>query len=424
MRRLYSLLLYLSLPLALAYLAYRGLRDRGYLRRWPERFGFFRPPPRRGGIVVHAVSMGEVNAASALVRELSRRYPDEALYFTTFTPTGSQRVRVLYGEDVFHVYAPLDLPGAVRRFFDRLQPRLLLVLETEIWPNLYHQAAARGIPVAIANARISTRSAGRYRRIRGLVAGALADVSAIAAQTTSDAERLEELGAPASRVHVTGNLKFDVRLAPGLREQAEAIRLAWGANRLALVAGSTHEGDEQVLLDAFRAVLASHPDALLVLVPRHPERFGRAAQLARAARLRVALRSEGIACPPQTQCFVIDAMGELMNYYAACDVAFLGGTFEPVGGHNPIEPAALGRPLLLGPHTGNVPDLAAQLEHCGAALRVTDAGALAASLGRLFDDADLRDRMGRAGRALVRESQGAVLHTADLVGRALTRATG
>jgi 3-deoxy-D-manno-octulosonic-acid transferase len=420
MRSLYTLLLYLATPLVLLYLFVRGLRSRDYLKRWPERFGWFQPPGRQEAIVVHAVSMGEVNAASMLVQEFLRRFPDDPLCLTTLTPTGSARVHELFGDRVFHVYVPLDLPGAVRRFLDRVQPRLLVVMETEIWPNLYHQAAARGIPILIVNARISDRSVGAYRRLRRLTGAALRKASGIGAQSALDRQRLLEIGARGTQITVTGNMKFDMRMPPSLSEQGEALRVAWGAQRRVLVAGSTHEGDERALLAAFTRLLETFPDALLVLVPRHPERFARAAQLARQAGLTVSLRSSGISCPAGTQCFVVDAMGELLRFYAAGDVAFVGGSIEPIGGHNVLEPAALARPVLFGPHTANFADITEQLLACDAAFRVADADQLEAAVRRLFSGPELRDRMGRAGFELVRSGQGAVARTLEMVEAQLT----
>ena len=423
MRKLYSLLIYLVTPLALLYLAFRGLRSGDYLKRWPERFAFFDAPETTGGIVVHAASMGEVNAASILIGELGKRYPEFPLCLTSLTPTGSDHVRTLFAQAVFHVYAPLDLPGAVRRFFDRVQPRLLIIMETEIWPNLYDEAASRNIPILIANARISQKSVKGYKRFRKMTAAALSQVSQIAAQSSMDATRLVEIGADEARLAVTGNLKFDVRLPPSLIEQGDSIRLAWGTDRLVLLAGSTHEGDEGPLLEAFSGVLETYPGALLVLVPRHPERFGRAAQLARSAGLRISLRSDGVSCPRGTQCFVIDSMGELLRYYAACDVAFVGGSIATTGGQNVLEPAALCKPVLVGPHTFNFEEITRQLIDSQAALRIQNAVEFEESVRRLFNDPELRDRMGRAGFELVKSGQGALDRTLEIVDSLLTRAT-
>jgi 3-deoxy-D-manno-octulosonic-acid transferase len=413
MRKLYSLLIYLLTPLALLYLAFRGLRSRDYLKRWPERFAFFNAP-HEGGIVVHAVSLGEVNAASALIRELLSRFPGQPLCITTLTPTGSDRVRDLF-PDVFHVYAPLDLPGATRRFFDHLKPRLLIVMETEIWPNFYYESARRNVPVVIANARISEHSIGAYRRLGKLIRPALDCVSRVAAQSRLDAARLIEIGARESRVTITGNLKYDVKLPPSLIEQAEPVRLAWGTDRLVLLAGSTHEGDEHAVLKAFDPVLEKFPDALLVIVPRHPERFGRAAQLARTAGLRVSLRSEGIGCPRDSQCFIIDSMGELMLFYATCDVAFVGGSMDSIGGQNLLEPAALGKPVIVGPHTFNFREITRQLVENDAAIQVENAGELERAVCRLFSNPELRDQMGLAGIDLVKSGQGALERTLAVI---------
>ena len=420
MRSLYSALLYLSMPVVLLLLAIRGLRDPDYLKRWSERFGRFHPPDNGGGILIHAVSVGEVNAASVLQRGLSARFPDIPLAMTTFTPTGSERVRDLFGSEVFHVYWPFDLPGSVRRFLDRTRPRILVIMETEIWPNLYREAEARGIPIVIANARISDRSLGAYRRVRRLTASALRGVAAVAAQSEGDAERLIELGAPPGRVTVTGNIKFDMHLPASLNEQGESIRTAWGTHRPIVVGGSTHEADEVAMLAAFTRLLADWPNALLVLAPRHPERFARAAQLARAAGLGVSLRSEGLSCPASANCYVVDAMGELLAFYAAADVAFVGGSIEAIGGHNMLEPAALARPVLFGPHTANFKDISQQLVDNGAGLRVKDAADLESVLRRLLSEPESRDRMGQAALKLVRAGQGAADRTLDLLGPLIT----
>ena len=424
MRKLYSLLIYLTTPLVLAYFAFRGLRSGDYLKRWRERFAFFEAPKQTAGIVVHAASMGEVNAASALINEILKRFPGFPLCVTTLTPTGSDRVRALFSKTVFHVYVPLDLPGAVKRFYDRVQPRLLIIMETELWPNLYCEAASRDIPILIANARISERSFGAYRRFRRLTGYTLSMVSEIAAQSARDAARLEELGADEDRLLVTGNLKFDVRLPPSLLEQGESIRLAWGTDRLVLLAGSTHEGDEGPVFDAFKGLLETFPGALLIVVPRHPERFNRTAQLARSKGLRVSRRSDGVSCPRSTQCFVVDSIGELLHYYAACDVAFVGGSIDKSGGQNVLEPAALCKPVLFGPHTFNFQEITQQLIDCHAALRIQNAAELEAAVCRLFNEPELRDRMGQAGFELVRSGQGALDRTLELVDGRLTRATG
>ncbi len=424
MRWLYTLLFYLIMPLVLAHLVLRGFRNRAYLKRWSERFGFFAAPQRTGGIIVHAVSVGEVNAASALVKSLIKQYPELPVSLTTFTPTGSDRALDLFRHAVFHVYAPFDIPGAVKRFYNRVQPCLLIVMETEIWPNLYFEARSRNVPVMIANARISEHSIKGYRRLRGMTAAALSQVSRIAAQSPMDAGRLIELGADEQKIEVTGNLKFDVNLPQSLVEQGEEIHRDWGLERMVLLAGSTHEGDEGPILKAFAGLLRRFPDALLVLVPRHPERFSRVAHQARAAGLTVSLRSDGISCPASSQCFVIDTMGELQRFYAACDVAFVGGSLDRIGGHNVLEPAALSKPILVGPHTFNFEEITQQLLSANAAICVTDAAELEQAATRLFTQPELRVQMGDAGLALVKSGQGALARTLEIVDELLTATTG
>jgi len=424
MRSLYSFLLYLATPLVLAYFFLRGLRDAGYRGRLGERFGFFAPPRTPGGIVVHAASLGEVNAASELLRRLKDQPKMTPLTVTTVTPAGSARVQELFGGELQHVYAPLDLPGAVGRFFGRMQPHLLIVMETEIWPNLYAAAHRRGIPILVVNARVSPRSLGRYLRLRRWTARVLGQVAAFGAQSAADAERLRAIGAAPERITVTGNLKFDQRLEPGLEQRGAALRASWGTDRPVLAAGSTHEGDERALLQAFGGLLRDFPQALLLLAPRRPERFARAAQLAREAGFAVAMRSQGLAPDPAVQCLIVDSMGELQTFYAACDVAFVGGSLEPHGGHNVLEAAALGRPIVVGPHTFNFEEITRCLVEDGAALRVADAEQLEAALRKLLGDPGLRGRMAAAARKRVESGQGALARTLELVERTVTAAAG
>jgi len=419
MRLLYSTLMYLATPLVLAHLAIRGLRDSGYLRGWGERFALRGPATENGSIVIHGASVGEVNAAGPVVRALLREMPEMPLLVTCFTPTGSRRVRESFGKQVQHAFIPLDLPGAVSRFFRRGRPRLLLVMETEVWPNLFAAARRDGIPLILANARLSETSERRYKRLGGLIPEALGTAWRILAQSREDADRFLACGADPSRVEVAGNLKFDVSVPASHLEAGELLRTAWNANRQVLTAGSTHEADETELLEAFRACLEQYPQALLVIAPRHPERFARAAKLASQVGLTVARLSEGAVPPPDVQCLVVDTMGELLNYYAAADVTFLGGTLAEVGGHNILEPAALGKPVLVGPHTGNIQESCLSLIEAGAALQVDGSEELATALLRLFGNATLRDQMGRAALARVADGRGALDRTLAAIRAAL-----
>lgn len=408
MRTLYSILLVLGSPFVLLYFVLRGLRDKTYLQRWPERLGFVRTPGKPGGILVHAASVGEVNASRALIKALSVAYPDHAITVSTLTPTGSTQARRELGERVASCYIPLDVSWAVARFLNHLQPSLIIVIETEIWPNLYFAAQQRGIPLVMANARLSERSANRYRMASGFIAQTLQKVTWIGAQSADDQRRLIECGAGAEVVHLTGNLKFDLNVSASLKEKSMALRVRWGHSRPVLVAGSTHEDDENVVIPAFMHLLREYPDALLILVPRHPERFGRVAQLTREAGLRTELYSQGEACSPQAQCFVVDTIGELMTYYACGDVAFVGGSMGEQGGHNALEPAALGVPVLLGPNMDNAREIADQLIGCRAAQQINGWQDLLAASEHILADAGLRDRMGQAGRTLVAQNRGAL----------------
>jgi len=404
MRFLYSFLVALSTPFVLLYFALRGIKDRAYLSRWGERFGWVQPGKRAGGILLHAASMGEYNAASPLIRNLLKRYPDMPLIVTTLTPTGSERVSRELGDKIFHCYIPLDLPGAVKRFLNRTKPQLIIVMETEIWPNLYLEAHRRKTPMVIANARLSETSVKHYQRFSGLARDVLKPVLWVGAQSIDDAERMIQCGTDPQHTAMTGNLKFDLQVPASLLERGAALRSRWNPARPVLVAGSTHEADENIILPAFAGLLKIIPDALLILVPRHPERFSSAAQAARAAGLKVEMFSEGEACSEQAQCFVIDAMGELMTYYACADATFVGGSMGEQGGHNVLEPAALGKPVMVGPNTANSKDIVTELIDCGAAVRIRV----------------MRDRMGRAGLALMERNRGALELTLEAIDRVVS----
>ncbi len=414
MRRLYSLVLLLASPLILAYFALRGLRDPRYRQRWSERFGWKAIPAGPYDYLIHAASLGEVNAALPLVNALLAREPDVRILLTSFTPTGSQRIQSLFGERITHAYLPLDFSGATRRFVRRAMPSIIVIVETEIWPNLYHHAQAAGSPLVIVNARMSKPSERGYQRLRSLIAPALSSVDQILAQGPGDARRFVACGAPPEIVREAGNLKFDIRLPASLLETGELLRAGWGLGRPVFVAGSTHEADEAALLAGFRAVLAQHPNALLVLAPRHPERFDRAAQGARDAGLTVKRRSAS-RLPGDAQCLLVDTMGELLTYYAAADVTFVGGTIADIGGHNLLEPVALGKPLLFGPHTEHVRETAVRLLESGAAQRVLSPADIESALARLFTHPATRDRMGQAGLQLVERGRGALQKTLEVL---------
>ncbi len=411
---LYNVLIHLAAPVAILAQLWRSLRDPSYRGGLGERFGF--GPAIAGPVIwVHAVSVGEVQAAQPLVAQLRRRHPAYKVLLTTVTPTGAARARLLFGDQVLLRYVPFDLPGAVKRFFDRVQPRLAMILETELWPNLYGECGRRSVPLVLASARVSPRSVGKYRRLTSLFRKTLSYGIVIAAQSEPDAERFRSIGAAPERTHVTGNIKFDFQPPEGI----EALGRRWRDENLpgrpVWVAGSTHEGEEAIVLDAHRQVLERFPDALLILVPRHPQRFDVVRHLLAKRHEAVTFRSSGNTPPPGTRVLLGDTMGELMKFYAAADVAFVAGSLVPIGGHNLLEPASVGLPVLTGPHNFNGEEIAGLLVDAGAALVVSDTRELAEAVTRLLGDAELRKVMGTAGKAVLDSNRGALDRLLTLV---------
>ena len=408
-RRLYTLLFHLALPLILLRLLWRARKAPAYRQRIGERFATGLPPLAPGGIWVHAVSVGESIAAAPMIRELTTRHPDLPVIVTCMTPTGSERIRALFGDRVQHCYLPYDLPWAAARFLEHVRPRLAVVMETELWPNHIHACARRGIPVALANARLSERSARGYARFARLTAPMLAELSLIAVQTAAEAERFRQLGARPGCVEVTGSIKFDLTIDPALLERADALRGQWAAaGRPSWIAASTHAGEDEIILAAHRRLLAQHPEALLILVPRHPERFASVHELAGREGFATVRRSTGEAVSAGTQVLVGDTMGELLLLYALADVAFVGGSLVANGGHNLLEPAALGKPVLSGPHLFNFLEISAQLREAGALREVANASELAGAVDALWSDPSHAERMRTAGLTVLRNNQGAL----------------
>jgi 3-deoxy-D-manno-octulosonic-acid transferase len=407
MRWFYTLLFYLLLPAILLRLWWRGRRAPAYRRRIGERFGFFATPRLRSPIWVHAVSVGETIAAAPMIRALLAQ--GEQLVVTTMTPTGSERVRALFGEQVFHVYAPYDLPDCLGRFLRRIRPRLLVIVETELWPNTVHACAARGIPALLANARLSARSARGYARVEGLTRAMLGELTRVVAQNAEDGGRFVALGLPPERLRVSGSIKFDIAIDDSLRQRAAAERAAWGAaQRLVWIAASTHEGEDEVLLQAHRQLLAVRPDALLVLVPRHPERFDGVAALVARAGLSCARRSRGDRVTTDTAVLLGDTMGELLLLLGCADMAFVGGSLIERGGHNMLEPAAWGLAVITGDSDYNFREISAGLQQAGALVKVTDGEALGRELQALATDGELRRQRGERAAAMVAANRGAL----------------
>jgi len=433
MRHLYSALFICLLPLIILRLLWRSRRAPAYRQRLGERLAWFPPlydndndqgdaaPPL---VWIHAVSLGETLAARPLIEALLAAQPPRRLLVTTTTPTGSERIRALFGDRVRHVYAPWDTPGAVRRFLRRCRPQVLVLMETELWPNLLHYSRRWGCRVILANARLSARSAAGYARIGALARSMLRDLDAVAAQSAADGERFVELGLSPRRLTTCGSIKFDVSLDDELRDRAATLRRQWQleARPVCLVA-STHRGEDNIAVDLYRRLRADHGNALLLLAPRHPERFDEVVRLCRDAGVVVQRRSEGTDLKPDTQVLVIDTLGELLLLFGIADIAVIGGSFIPNGGHNPLEAAVWGVPVLAGPSMFNFADVTGRLASAGALEQVQNAAALADTASALVSDAEERGRRGRAGQRVVAESRGALPCITALIEQSLAAST-
>ncbi|ATM98905.1 MULTISPECIES: lipid IV(A) 3-deoxy-D-manno-octulosonic acid transferase [Proteus] len=413
--RLYQVLLYLIQPLIWLRLLLRSRKAPAYRKRWGERYGFCKGKVVPQGILLHSVSVGETLAAVPLVRALRHHYPDLPITVTTMTPTGSERVRSAFGDDVYHVYLPYDLPGSVNRFLKTVDPKLVIIMETELWPNLISKLHQRKIPLIIANARLSERSAAGYQKLGSFVKTMLQKITLIAAQNQEDGERFIELGLKRSHLHVTGSLKFDISVTPELAARAVALRRQWAAHRPVWIATSTHEGEEAIILETHKKLLTQFPQLLLILVPRHPERFPKAEQLTREAGLKYTLRSTDAVPDAQTQVVIGDTMGELMLLYGIADLAFVGGSLVERGGHNPLEAAAHAIPVIMGPHTFNFKNICAKLDQAEGLITVTDSESMATAIASLLNDEDYRRYYGRHAVEVLHENQGALLRLLTLL---------
>lgn len=413
---IYRLVLYISLPVLIVRFFLRGLSNRSYFERITERFGFSEANPDRGGFWIHAVSVGEVNAAVPLVNRIMKTWPNKSITVTTMTTTGSDRVKKVFGSSVSHCYLPYDYPGAVRRFVKKISPQLGLVMETEIWPNLIFYCHQQGIPLIYTNVRLSERSWQGYNRFRFLFSRILKLVSKFAVQSEPDARRLMQLGAPEHKLSITGSLKFDINLPPSINEAGESIRRQIGWNRPVLVAASTHEGEEASIIEVYNRIKSTLPELLLIIVPRHPERFTTVSKLCIKEGLNTIQRTEMSAeLSADIEVFVVDTMGELPMFIAAGDVTFMGGSLVPVGGHNLLEAAALGQPVVFGPYMFNFAEISEMFLQHGAGLQVSGIDELAEVCERLLLDGVMRDQYGTQGEKIVQQNRGALEQVMALI---------
>ncbi len=408
MRTFYSVIWYLLLPFLFLRLWLRGRQAPAYRQRWKERMAWgYRPGTLKNSLWVHAVSVGETLAAVPMIERLLADYPQMPLLVTTTTPTGSERVKALFGDRVTHVYCPWELPTALNRFLRAFDPKMVIVLETELWPNLCAAAKRHGARLMLMNGRLSEKSYRGYSKFPRLVRPMMARFDALAVQTPVERERYVALGAWPERVHAIGSVKFDMTLDDTVRQGADALRAMIG-ERPVWIAASTHPGEDEPVLAAHKALLETAPQTLLVLVPRHPERFDGVAQLIRQQGLGLARRSKQDTVTADTQVYLADTMGELLMLFGVADVAFVGGSLVPVGGHNLLEPAGWGKPVLTGPHLHNFTAISNLLDDAGALTLVDNADALAIALQALFRYPDQRQRQGQAAAAVVEANRGAL----------------
>lgn len=407
-RLLYSTLFALVLPFVLLKLYWRGFKAPEYRERRFERFGFFKAPNLQNTIWFHTVSVGELLAAEPIIKQVQARFPERQVVITTMTPTSSALVKKLFADSVFHVYAPYDLPVCVKAFLRRIRPSLLVIMETELWPNMIHHTSQLGCAVVVANARLSERSARGYRRLRPAIGWMLDGLSYVLCQYENDASRFASLGIETGKIAVTGSVKYDIAVPEGNAEFARQLRCELTSERLIWIAASTHEGEDQLALEAHAALREHCPDAILVLVPRHPERFESAYELAIASGFETFRRTENQFIPAETEVFVVDTMGEMMAFYKAADLAVVGGSFVEIGGHNPIEPAVLAKPVLMGPYYFNFEAICLQLQAAGGLGLLAGAGELSDQLIRLMQDHSARVEMGQQAERVVKSGRGAV----------------
>ncbi|MGH1460826.1 MAG: lipid IV(A) 3-deoxy-D-manno-octulosonic acid transferase [Neptuniibacter sp.] len=407
-RSLYTALFYLALPLILIRLWWRSLKAPAYRQRWRERLGFYTEISVDRPLWIHAVSVGETLAIVPLVKLIQARHPEVPILITTMTPTGAERVEASFGDSVTHLYCPYDLPCVLTRFLKKVNPRACVIVETELWPNLVNSCHQRDIPLLVANARLSARSAKGYARFGDMAENMLQQITKIAVQNGTDGQRFLELGLPESALEVTGSIKFDVQAPDGCERLATALRQLWGEERPVLIGASTHDGEESALLELFSKLAPQHPDLLLVLVPRHPERFDMVAELVKKSGLKLARRSLGQQPSEKTQVYLGDTMGELMKLLAAADIAFVGGSLIQRGGHNPLEPAVLKKPVVMGSHFFNFQLICDSLKEAGGLSVVLSQSEFESEVDRLMTHPDMAYKQGEAGYNFVKKNQGAL----------------
>lgn len=427
-RFLYNFVFTVAIPVILLRMWLRGGANPGYRKRWAERFALFTFKGKAHGILIHSVSVGETLAAEPLVRSLQAANSDLTLTITTTTPTGSDQVLRLYADDlaagrIVHLYLPYDLPWLMNRFLKKVQPSICIIMETELWPNIIRSCNKQQVPVILANARLSEKSARGYAKFPKLTGPMLQGLDLVAAQHRNDAERFVALGIDDRKVDVTGSIKFDISVPEQALAEGEALKAQWGQGRPVLVLASSHEGEDDLMLASYQQLLADFPDLLLIIVPRHPERFDEVAALVLDRGLHLVRRSESfekgnLQLSSMTQVYLADTMGEMLLLLASADIAIIGGSFIEHGGHNPLEACALSKAVVMGPSDYNFAAISEQLINQGA-MQQASAEQLTICLRQLLERPELRSEMGKNGQRVVADNQGAVARLTDLVGAQL-----
>jgi len=415
MRKLYTLIFYALLPLILLRLYWRGFKAPTYRQRWQERLGIYPGQPLSETIWFHAVSVGEAETAFVLIKLLTSHHPHARFLVTTTTPTGSARVLSVLGDTVAHVYLPYDIPLIVKRFLNHFQPKVAVILEKELWPNLFAACASRQIPLLVINARLSARSAKSYQKIPGLVKPTLNKLQLIATQTEDDKTRFIAIGANPEQVQTIGNIKFDASIDEADIAAGQRLKNSLFVGRFVWIIGSSHPGEEAIFLTLYPKLKTQIPTLLLLIAPRHPERFLPVKALCEAQGLSVAMRSDANKIDTDCDVYIADSMGELKMLYAAADAAFVAGSLVAVGGHNVLEPAAAGTPILFGPYMFNFQNIAEQMLTAGAALQCADESAITEALLHLHDDADFRQKLTTNAHTFLEQNRGATQRIADIL---------
>lgn len=416
MRFLYTLVIYFLTPFVLLRLFWLGLKNPAYRTRWQERFGYFTWTNINKPVIwIHAVSVGEVNAATPIIGRLLEQYSHYQILVTTVTPTGAFTIEQHFGDEIKHLYLPYDLPFAVKRFIKLIKPSVLITMETEIWPNLYEACHCRNIPILIINARLSQKSSKGYQLVSELMKQTLEKVSVIAAQTSNDAERFISFGADQDKVVVAGNLKFDINIPHSITEQAQSLKRYFSVSRPVWIAASTQEGEEEIILKAHESVLKKYPQAILILAPRHPQRANKVSLLCDAMGMKYVKRTEERSFSPELNVYILDTLGELQLHYAASQIAFVGGSLVKTGGQNMMEPASLGLPVVSGIHTYNFTEITSLLSENDALLSVSNAQELANEICMLLSDANRRHNMGEKGRQVIESNKGNIKRLMEVI---------